>query len=54
MRMRQSEHGRKGNIGMTCLATEEQTKLAIKILNIAKHYGIFQKLHKTHMVGRSC
>ena len=33
MRVRQDKHGGKGNIGMACLATEEQAKLAIKMLN---------------------
>ena len=33
MRVRQDKHGRQGNIGMACLATEEQGKLAIKMLN---------------------
>ena len=33
MRVRQDKHGRKGNIGMACLATEEQAKLAIKMLS---------------------
>ena len=36
MRVRQDKHGRKGNIRMACLATEEQSKLAIKILNKTK------------------
>ena len=33
MRVRQDKHGRQGNIGMACLATEEQGKLALKMLN---------------------
>ena len=36
MTVRQDKHGRKGNIRMACLATEEQAKLAIKILNKTK------------------
>ena len=36
MRVRQNKHGRKGNIGMACLATEVQAKLAIKMLNKKK------------------
>ena len=33
MRVRQDKHRRQGNIGMACLATEEQGKLALKMLN---------------------
>ena len=33
MRVRQDKHESKGNIGMSCLATEEQAKLATKMLN---------------------
>ena len=36
MRVRQDKHGRKGNIGMACFATENQAKLAIKLLNKKK------------------
>ena len=36
MRVRQDKHERKGNIGMTCFATENQAKLAIKLLNKKK------------------
>ena len=35
MRVRQDKHGRQGNIGTACLATEEQGKLAIKMLNFS-------------------
>ena len=38
MRVIQHEHGRKGNIEMACLATEEQSKLAVKMLNKTKQY----------------
>ena len=38
MRVRQDKYGRKGNIGMACLATKEQAKLAIKMLNKTKQY----------------
>ena len=38
MRVRQDEHGRKGNIGKACFATENQAKLAIKMLNKTKWY----------------
>ena len=38
MRVRQDKHWRKGNIGIACLATKEQTKLAIKMLNKTKKY----------------
>ena len=37
-RVRQDKYGRKGNIGMACLATKEQAKLAIKMLNKTKQY----------------
>ena len=37
MRIRQDKHGRKDNTGMACLATEEQAKLAIKMLNKTKY-----------------
>ena len=33
MGVRQGKHGRKGNIGMTCLIKKEQTKPATKMLN---------------------
>ena len=33
MRVRQDKHGRKDNIGMACLTTEDQAKLAIKMLH---------------------
>ena len=36
MRVRQDKYGRKSNIGMACLATKEQAKLAIKMLNKTK------------------
>ena len=38
MRVRQDERGRKRNIGMACFATEDQAKLAIKMLNKTKQY----------------
>ena len=38
MRVRQDKPGRKGNTGMACLATEEQAKLAIKMLKKTKQY----------------
>ena len=38
MRVRQDKHERKGNKGMACLATKEQAKLAIKMLNKTKQY----------------
>ena len=38
MRVRQDKYGRKGNTGMACLATKEQAKLAIKMLNKTKQY----------------
>ena len=48
MRVRQGKHGRKGNIGMACLATEEQAKLAMKILNKTKHYVANEYKHRKH------
>ena len=38
MRVRQDKYGRKGNTGMACVATKEQAKLAIKMLNKTKQY----------------
>ena len=38
MSVRQDKYGRNGNIGMACLATKEQAKLAIKMLNKTKQY----------------
>ena len=43
VRVRQDKHGRKGNIAMTCLATEEQAKQAIKMLNKTKQYVATQQ-----------
>ena len=36
MRVRQDKHGRKGNIEIACIATEDQAKLVIKMLNKTK------------------
>ena len=36
MRVRQDKHGRKGNTGMACFATQDQAKLTIKMLNKIK------------------
>ena len=38
MRLGQDKHGRKGNIGMACFATEDQAKLAINMLNKTEQY----------------
>ena len=46
MRVRQDKHGRKGNIRMACLATEEQAKLAIKMLNKSKQYAANEYKHR--------
>ena len=47
MRVRQNKYGRKGNIGMACLATKEQAKLAIKMLNkTKKKYAAKEAKHK--------
>ena len=48
MRVRQDKHGKKGNIAMACLATEEQPKLAINILNKTKQYVENEYKHKKH------
>ena len=45
-RVRQDKYGRKGNIGMACLATKEQAKLAIKMLNKTKQYVANEYKHK--------
>ena len=45
MRVRQNKHGRKGNIGMACLATEEQAKLAINMLNKTTQYEANEEKH---------
>ena len=36
MIVRQDEHWKKGNVGMACFATDDQAKLAIKMLNKTK------------------
>ena len=46
MRVRKDKPGRKYSIGMACLATEEQAKLAIKMLNKTKHYVANEYLSK--------
>ena len=46
MRVRQDKYGRKSNIGMACLATKEQAKLAIKMLNKTKQYVANEYKHK--------
>ena len=46
MRVRRDKYGRKGNIGMACLATKEQAKLAIKMLNKTKQYVANGYKHK--------
>ena len=46
LRVRQDKYGRKDNIGMACLATKEQAKLAIKILNKTKRYVANEYKHK--------
>ena len=38
MRARQDKHGRKGNIGMACLAIEEQAKPAINMISKTNYY----------------
>ena len=45
-RVSQGKHGRKGNIGMACLATEEQAKLEIKMLNKTKQYVANECKHR--------
>ena len=46
MRVRQDKHGRKDNIGMACLATKEQAKLAINMLNKSKQYVANEYKHR--------
>ena len=46
MRVRQDERGRKRNIGMACFATEDQAKLAIKMLNKIKQYIANEYKHR--------
>ena len=46
MRVRQDEHGREGNVGMACFATENQAKLAIIMLNKTKQYIANEYKHK--------
>ena len=46
IRVRQDKYGRKGNIGPACLATKEQAKLAIKMLNKTKQYVANEYKHK--------
>ena len=55
MRVRQDEHGREGNVGMACFATENQAKLAIIMLNKIKQYIANEYKHKkqTHNLHKS-
>ena len=46
VRVRPDKHGRKGNIAMTCLATEEQAKQAMKMLNKTKQYVANEYKHR--------
>ena len=46
MRVRQDKNGRKCNIGMACIATEEQAKLAIKMLSKTKQYVANEYKHR--------
>ena len=46
MRVRQDKYGRKGNIGIACLATKEQAKLAIKMLHKTSQYVANEYKHK--------
>ena len=46
MRVRQDECGRKCNVGMACFATEDQAKLAIKMLNKIKQYIANEYKHR--------
>ena len=46
MRVRQDECGRKCNVGMACFATEDQAKLAIKMLNKTKQYIANEYKHR--------
>ena len=44
--VRKGKYGRKNNIGMACLATKEQEKLATKMLNKTKQYVASEYTHK--------
>ena len=46
MRVRQDKYGRKVKIGMSCLETREQAKLAIKMPNKTKQYVANEYKHK--------
>ena len=46
MRVRQGKYEKKGNVGMACLATKEQAKLAIKMLNKTKQYVANEYRHR--------
>ena len=46
MWVRLDKDGRKGNIGMACLSTEEQAKRAIKMLNKTKQYVASEYKHR--------
>ena len=46
MRARQDKHRRKGNMGMACLATEEQIKLAIKMVKKTQQYVANEYNHR--------
>ena len=45
-RVRQDDHGRKGHIGMASFATENQAKLAIKMLDKTKKYIANEYKHR--------
>ena len=49
MRVRQDKYGRKDNIGMAFLATGEQAKIAIKMLNKTNHYVANEYKHRNQI-----
>ena len=55
MTERKSKHGRKKVIGMACLATEEQAKLAVKMLNKTKQYvaNEYKHMEQKHNLNKS-
>ena len=55
MRERKSKHGRKKIIGIACLATEEEAKLAVKMLNKTKQYvaNEYKHMEQKHNLNKS-
>ena len=53
MRVRQDKYGRKVKIGVSCLETREQAKLAIKMSNKTKQYVANEYKHKKQTNNRN-